>query len=246
MRTLYPTHSQLYLGQGWALYCGPIQHLDTHIYGADVLHVGIYQPFRLRWQGSDWLDYRSLWVPAGTPHALDIAGGVHGKLFVEKDHAVVSGHTASSPLQNSAVLEGFRWIYESDPPRDAVARWVEPLLNSMAQQHPQRDQRIRRIVEFIEREPDRNIAQEELARLVGLSPSRFLHLFRAEIGLPYRRFRTWKRMMAAFALLHETDSLTRAALDAGFADATHFSHRFRDTFGTNPAPVFRKLNRFER
>jgi AraC-like DNA-binding protein len=39
--------------------------------------------------------------------------------------------------------------------------------------------------------------------------------------------------------------MTRAALDAGFADATHFSHSFRDTFGVNPAPVFRKIGRFE-
>ena len=34
--------------------------------------------------------------------------------------------------------------------------------------------------------------------------------------------------------------------DSGFADATHFSHAFRDTFGVNPAPVFRKIERFDR
>ena len=31
-----------------------------------------------------------------------------------------------------------------------------------------------------------------------------------------------------------------------FADATHYSHAFRDTFGVNPAPVFRKIERFDR
>lgn len=36
------------------------------------------------------------------------------------------------------------------------------------------------------------------------------------------------------------------ALDSGFAEATHFSHAFRDTFGVNFAPVFRKIERFER
>jgi AraC-like DNA-binding protein len=39
--------------------------------------------------------------------------------------------------------------------------------------------------------------------------------------------------------------MTLAALDSGFADATHFSHAFRDTFGVN-APVFRKIERFDR
>jgi NAD(P)-dependent dehydrogenase (short-subunit alcohol dehydrogenase family) len=40
-------------------------------------------------------------------------------------------------------------------------------------------------------------------------------------------------------------AIARAALDAGYADATHFSHSFRATFGVNPAPVFRTLGRFE-
>ncbi|NJD07936.1 MAG: helix-turn-helix domain-containing protein, partial [Methylococcaceae bacterium] len=59
------------------------------------------------------------------------------------------------------------------------------------------------------------------------------------------RFRGWNRMMAAFGRLHAGDSLTRAALEAGFADSAHFSHSFRATFGVNPAPVFRGLRRFD-
>ena len=51
--------------------------------------------------------------------------------------------------------------------------------------------------------------------------------------------------MLSFALLHGQDNMTLAALDSGFADATHFSHAFRDTFGVNPAPVFRKIERLE-
>lgn len=57
-------------------------------------------------------------------------------------------------------------------------------------------------------------------------------------GVPYRRFRRWKRLMLSFELLHAKDNMTFAAVDSGFADATHFSHAFRDTFGVNPAPVF--------
>ena len=94
--------------------------------------------------------------------------------------------------------------------------------------------------------PDRNYSQEELGATLGLSPSRVLHLFSAEMGVPYRRFRMWKRLMLSFELLHAQDNMTVAAMEAGFADATHFSHSFRDTFGVNPAPVFRRIERFER
>jgi AraC-like DNA-binding protein len=253
MRKLYPAHSQLYLGQGRALYCGPIQRLETHVYGADVLHVGIYRPFQIRLAGGEWRAASCAIVPAGIGHALDLAGGVHGKLFVERDSADVPGlcrrfpHPEGEPrfFEDLEAIECFRWIYEEDPGRAAVEERVSRLLQGPERQPWTPDARIRQVVEWIGREPGRNFSQEELAARIGLSPSRFLHLFRQQTGLPYRRFRQWKRMMSAFALLHSTDSLTRAALDAGYADATHFSHSFRATFGVNPAPVFRKLGRFE-
>jgi len=52
--------------------------------------------------------------------------------------------------------------------------------------------------------------------------------------------------MLATMRLHASDNMTTAAVESGFADATHYSHAFRDTFGVNPAPVFRKIERFER
>jgi len=52
-------------------------------------------------------------------------------------------------------------------------------------------------------------------------------------------------MFLALENLNAVDNMTIAALDAGFADATHFSHSFRDTFGINPAYVFRGISRFD-
>lgn len=253
MRTVYPTHSQLYLWPGRALYCGPIQHLETHVYGADVLHVGLYGPFRIRIEGRDWLSTPCAIVPAGIRHALDLAGGVYGKLFVERNMAWMQGarrrfgyrQTTPRFFEDMVAIECFRRIYEEDHDRHAAAEQVNRLLQNAEPPQFTPDARIRRVVERIGREPDRNFSQDELAAGIGLSPSRFLHLYREQTGLPYRRFRQWKRMMSAFCLLHSTDSLTRAALDADYADASHFSRSFRATFGVNPAPVFRNLGRFE-
>ncbi|WP_210023721.1 AraC family transcriptional regulator [Methylocaldum sp. RMAD-M] len=253
MRALYPGTSQLYMGHGRVLYCGPIQHLETHVYGANVLHVGIYRPFRIRLADGEWRSCRCAVVPAGIRHALDMAGGVHGKLFVERNGPDATGFRKRFPYSETTVrffedaetIECFRWVHEEDPNRIAVEQRLDRLLNTRDQPPIELDERIRQVIERICREPDRNFSQEELAKLVDLSPSRFLHLFRQCTGLPYRRFRLWKRMVSALELLHASDTLTRAALDAGFADATHFSHSFRDTFGVNPAPVFRNIGRFE-
>jgi AraC-like DNA-binding protein len=252
-KQLYPGHSQLFMGSGRVIYCGPIQYLETHVYGANVLHVGIYQAFRICLADGVWRSCRCALVPAGIKHALDMAGGVHGKLFVERDGVDAAAFRQRFPhdetrvrlFEDGEVLECFRWIHEEDPDRGAVELRMDQLLRTDGVGVHEGDGRIRQIVELICREPDRNFSREELAEIIGLSPSRFLHLFREQTGLPYRRFRLWKRMLLAFNHLHDTDNLTRAALDAGFADATHFSHSFRDTFGVNPAPVFRHIERFE-
>ena len=139
----------------------------------------------------------------------------------------------------------FHWIFEHDPKQDAVESRLDLLL-APAQEAPLLDWRVQKVVELIRNEPDRNYSQDELASALGLSPSRLLHLFTEQAGVPYRRFRMWKRLMLSFELLHTQDNMTLAALDSGFADATHYSHAFRDTFGVNPAPVFRKIERFDR
>jgi AraC-like DNA-binding protein len=253
MQQFHPFHSQLYLGKGRALYCGPLQHLEAHVYGAPVLHVGIYGPFRMMLGDGAWRSYRAAVVPPGLRHALDLAGGVHGKLFVETDSPSASAFRCRFPYLRGAVTDLndpetvalFRWIFEDDPQQEAVERRLHLLLPA-GPDETHLDPRIQKIVELICNEPDRNYSQGELAASLGLSPSRLLHLFSEQVGVPYRRFRMWKRLMLSFDLLHAQDNMTLAALDAGFADATHFSHAFRDTFGVNPAPVFRKIERFER
>jgi AraC-like DNA-binding protein len=253
MRPLHPFHAQLYLGNGRALYCGPLQHLEAHLYGAPVLHVGIYGPFRIKLAGEDWQSRRCVVVPPGVRHALDLAGGIHGKLFVETDSADAPAFRRRFPyrrgearaLSDRDVVELFRWVYEENPSQAEVEARVDTLLAVDGTIENPLDARIKLAVELIRREPDRNFTQKELAEALGLSPSRVLHLFSDQLGVPYRRFRLWKRLMHSFALLHAQDNLTHAALDSGFADATHFSHAFRDTFGVNPAPVFRKIERFD-
>ena len=136
MRQFHPFHSQLYLGKGRALYCGPLQHLDAHVYGAPVLHVGIYGPFRMMLGDATWRSYRAAIVPPGLRHALDVAGGVHGKLFVETDSPSASAFRCRFPYRRGAVtdlndpeiLEIFRWIFEDDPQQEAVERRLDLLL----------------------------------------------------------------------------------------------------------------------
>ena len=145
MRQFHPFHSQLYLGKGRALYCGPLQHLEAHVYGAPVLHVGM-----MIGDGA-WRSHRAAVVPPGLRHALDVAGGVHGKLFVETDSPSASAFRCRFPylrgavtdLNDSEIVEIFRWIFEDDPQQEAVERRLDRLLapgpeETQRPSHPQR------------------------------------------------------------------------------------------------------------
>lgn len=252
MDQFHPFHSQLYIGDGRAVYCGPLQQLENHVYGAPVLHVGIYKPFKMMLADGVWRSYRVALVPPGLRHALNIDGGVHGKLFVDAESVSAPAFRKRYPYRKGVVgsfhdpeiVAAFHWVFEEDPRQPEV----EALLDRLFPAEPGTtiDPRILKVLDLILAEPDRNHSQTELAEALGLSPSRVLHLFSEQIGVPYRRYRMWKRLWLSAERLHASDSMTTAALDSGFADATHFSHAFRDTFGVNPAPVFRKIERFER
>ena len=90
-------------------------------------------------------------------------------------------------------------------------------------------------------EPHRSHTLAELGEYAGLSTSRFLHLFKAQTGIPLRRYRLWNRMGAAVGAFRGGVSLTEAAHAAGFASSAHFSSAFRDMFGMMPSDLAKAL-----
>ncbi|WP_337746501.1 helix-turn-helix domain-containing protein [Victivallis vadensis] len=96
----------------------------------------------------------------------------------------------------------------------------------------------------IRRRPGEKCAVRELARRACLSESRFLHLFRREIGLPVSEFLLRERIREAKRLLRETGlPLLRVALECGFHDQSHFSGRFRRETGLTPLAYRREFGR---
>lgn len=71
----------------------------------------------------------------------------------------------------------------------------------------------------------------EVAQTLALSESRFLHLFREELGIPWRPYLLWCRMTCAMQAILNHSSATDAAHIAGFSDSAHLSRTFRKTFG---------------
>jgi len=71
----------------------------------------------------------------------------------------------------------------------------------------------------------------EVASQLALSESRFLHLFSDELGIAWRPYLLWRRMMCAIQAILNNTSATEAAHLAGFSDSAHLSRTFKNTFG---------------
>jgi AraC-like DNA-binding protein len=71
----------------------------------------------------------------------------------------------------------------------------------------------------------------EVTEKLALSESRFLHLFSQEMGIPWRPYLLWCRMICAVRSILKGDSATDAAYLAGFSDSAHLSRTFRKMFG---------------
>jgi AraC-like DNA-binding protein len=100
------------------------------------------------------------------------------------------------------------------------------------------DPRIRRVAALLDDFSGGKMTAEDCAARLGLSRSRLLHLFKDEIGVPFRAFRAWKRARHLLHFVNENLNLAHLAQDMGYPDSTHFSHSIRRFYGLKPRAIF--------
>ncbi len=90
------------------------------------------------------------------------------------------------------------------------------------------DARVTQATRYLRRRvPGNAPTAAEVAEHVGLSESRFGHLFSEQLGLPLRQYLLWLRLRQAARLWAQGKSLSEVALGAGFYDHAHFTRTLR-------------------
>ena len=97
------------------------------------------------------------------------------------------------------------------------------------------DRRVDTVIERMERDFDKPLQLEELAKLTNLSTSRLRHAFKAQTGESPRQYLRRLRMGRAKDLV-ETTFLTvkQIMLSVGIRDESHFVREFERTYGVSP------------
>ena len=170
--------------------------------------------------------------------------GRNAMIFIEPESKMgaavlrnLAGHKFSQPdpkdfLDITACLT---CIWDEVRPSDAViAKLGRALATRLAgddaSNHPI-EKRIARVLERLTSDVETQLSARAAAGIACLSESRFSHLFVQEVGLPFRTYLLWRRMMIAVTAIAAGTSLTSAAHDSGFADSAHFSRTFLRMFG---------------
>ena len=109
------------------------------------------------------------------------------------------------------------------------------------------DDRIDRAVEYISKRLTEELSGEILARVAGLSASRFAFKFKERTGLAPMKFLEMRRIEKAKHLLLTTSlPIQQIALNTGFPNSQHFSTCFRKVAGQTPSAFrARPERRFE-
>jgi transcriptional regulator GlxA family with amidase domain len=91
------------------------------------------------------------------------------------------------------------------------------------------------VIEWLQRNLDRPVTVEQLARLAAMSPRTFARRFLQETGTTPQRWLTGQRVLLAQELLEDTDETVDVIAErAGFGNAATFRHHFRARRATTP------------
>ena len=220
-----PVLQRIWTGPARALYVGPGLDLSPHLNVATTIAVSLRQPFEWRaWVRSQgWSPWRSevvAVIPSQTLHHLKSLGPM---AFLYLDPLTDRRH----PLSRAELLHGRERLRLAGP----LVGLDEAFAAFGLKPHHPRDARIARVVRELERRPEAFGRLQDAAALACLSPSRFRARFDAELGLPFRRYRLWRRMAAVMRTVAAGATLTEAAHAAGFASSAHLSSTFKRMFG---------------
>ncbi|MBX3111650.1 MAG: helix-turn-helix transcriptional regulator [Fimbriimonadaceae bacterium] len=100
------------------------------------------------------------------------------------------------------------------------------------------DALVDRAVALVERNFAREILDDEMARLLGVSTSHFRYLFRRRTGRPFHKYLVAVRLEKAHESILQTDAtILSVAESVGFSSPAHFSRAFLKRFGYPPSAL---------
>ncbi|MGE3885822.1 MAG: helix-turn-helix domain-containing protein [Vicinamibacterales bacterium] len=238
-----------YLWEGGFLLTAKARGLvPPHAHHAIQAVVAIEGCVAIRGSGHGWRECRGLVVRPDAEHSFDCNGALGVMLFVDPE-SIEGAWLAGSLRQDittvpdsrlDAIVPELRGL--ADRPDDIVdvsalvRRFVHGLSPGQA---PTRrlDSRVTAILDAIRASDDLRMSLDTASDKACLSPTRFAHLFKEQVGLPFSRYMLWRKLTRAMVAVASERTIAAAAHAADFADAAHLTRTFYQMVGMAPSAL---------
>lgn len=224
--------------------------VPAHAHHAIQVYLAIEGTAAIRHPGGDWREGRGLIVKPDVSHGFNFQAATGALLFVDAESseglwlrsALTQDITVVPDARLGACARELRTFWE-DPlaaldPGDLIRHCVASLCPGAP---PTRkiDTRVNTVLRTIVESDDLRLSLESAARRVHLSPDRFAHLFKEQVGLPFRRYILWRKVTRAMLAISRERTISEAAHGSDFADAAHLTRTFGEMFGMPPSVMMR-------
>ncbi len=224
--------------------------VPAHAHHALQIVIGVDGPMAVSGPDGVWHAGRGIIVRHDVEHSYDGKGAFGAMLFVDPESAEGRWLNSSLPADVTLVpdqrvegciaeLRAFALKPFESLEIGALTRHCVHSLSTGVPPSRRLDPRVTAVLSAIRTSDDLRVSLESAAARVFLSPSRFAHLFRLQVGLPFRRYLLWRKLTRAMLAIGREDSISAAAHEAGFADAAHLTRTFHQMFGIPPSVMMR-------
>jgi AraC family transcriptional regulator len=240
-----------YLWEGGFLLTARAQGVvPAHAHHAIQIVIALDGQIAICGRSDGWRESRGIVVRPDAEHSFDCNGALGVMVFVDPESSEGAWLCASlrqditivPDARLDSVVSEFRTLVEQPDQTEDIGTLVRRAVDSLRPGHaPMRrlDSRVTTVLDAIRASDDLRISLEKAAAMAFLSPSRFAHLFKDQVGLPFSRYMLWRKLTRAMVAIGSERTIAAAAHAADFADAAHLTRTFYQMVGMAPSALMR-------
>jgi AraC-like DNA-binding protein len=231
--------SNFYLFPGHILYIGNLPVPKFHSHHVMEIFIGFDKPVNLITENGIYQN-QILLIRSDIPHTISESWDKMIIIVLDPE-TTIAKKLAAKYLENKNVAS-----LDIDLQSDVINRYfINPSSNGAEEVYHsiidsftvteniqlKNDKRIIKALSYIQSLEIKKISSGKIAKHVGLSEGRLIHLFKEQVGIPLRKYLLWLRIIDALIAVYSGESLSSAAHKAEFTDYAHLSKSFSAMFG---------------
>ena len=224
--------------------------MPAHAHHAIQIVIALDGCIAISGRDGEWHESRGVIVRPDAEHSFDCNGAFGVMVFVDPESS--EGAWLSTSLRQDitivpdtrldAILPELRTFAEHPDEIADIASLVRRSIHGLRPGlAPTRrlDSRVTTVLDAIRASDDLRMSLDQAADKACLSSTRFAHLFRDQVGLPFSRYMLWRKLTRAMVAVASEPTIAAAAHAADFADAAHLTRTFYQMVGMAPSVLMR-------